>query len=112
MTWMTRSSSLTSTESPRRTQAAKVVDDIPDLPVRNAAIESRHHTRRKPVLDDTEDVGISRTVIPLRVGEIGRLLPVLLLDDRDRDAGFHRALRAVTVTSRAIGGVDSLPGGD
>ena len=73
-------------------ERAKVVDDAPDVLVRNVSIESRHHRRRQSALDDAEDVAIARSVVPLVVGEIRRLLASLLLDDGDRDAGFDALL--------------------
>src|SRR4051794_7951496 len=92
-----------------RAQAAEIVDHVPDLSIRNASIEPRHHTWRKPALDDAKDVGVRRAVVPLIVREIRRLLASLLVDDGDLDAGFDRALRTAAVTARAVDVVDSLP---
>ena len=93
-------------------QRTKVVDDAPDILVRNAAIESGHHAWREAALDDVEYVAVARTVIRLIIGEVRWLLAALLLDDRNRHAGFDRALRPVSVAGGAVGVVGPLPGGD
>src|SRR5688572_23124586 len=66
-----------------RRNGAKVIDDAPDVVVRNPSIESRHHTRWESALDNGEDFGVGGTLVPLIVGEIGRLLASLFLDNRD-----------------------------
>ena len=71
---------------------------MPDVVVRELSAESRHHRRRHAALDDREDVAVRRPVIRRIVGEIRRLLPFLLLDDGNRDAGFDGALRQIPVT--------------
>ena len=45
------------------------------------AVPPGHHRRRHAALDDGEDLAVGRAVVPGRVGEIGRLLAALLLND-------------------------------
>src|ERR1700752_5343558 len=95
-----------------RRERSNVVDDAPDLVVGNAAVPPGHHRWRKAPLDDGVDFAVTRHGVPLVVGQIRRLLSTLFLDDRDADAGFHRALRHVAMTRRAVRVVGLLPGGD
>ena len=95
-----------------RRERAQVVDDAPDLGVREPAVPPRHHRRRHALLDDGVDLAVGRTVVPLVVGQIGRLFSALLLDDRDDDAGFLGALGPVAVAAGAVGVVGALAGGE
>src|SRR3954471_5412841 len=83
-------------------QRSKVVDDAPDLGIRQPAFPSGHHRRRHAFFDNGEDLTVSRTVIPLIVGQIWRLLSTLLSNDRDRDTRLRGALADVAVTGLAI----------
>jgi hypothetical protein len=51
-------------------------------------------------------------VIPLVIGQIGRLLPALLGDDRDDDARLLCALGHVAVPGGAVGVVGPPAGGE
>ena len=62
-----------------RRERAKVVDDAPDLGVRDPAVPPSHHRRRDTLLDDGVDLAVGRTVVPRVVGQIGRLSSTLLL---------------------------------
>ena len=86
----------------------QVVHEAPDLRVRDPPVESRHHRRRHAPLDHAEDLAVGRAVVPGRVGQIGRLLPALLLDDGNHDTGLDRPLCLVAVAARAVEVVGAL----
>ena len=85
-----------------RRERPQVVDDVPDLGVRDPPLPSGHHRRRHALPDGRVDLAVGGAVVELRVGQIGRLLAALLLDDRDDDAGLHRALGPGAVARGAV----------
>ena len=94
-----------------RRQRANVIDDVPGLGIRNATVPSRHHRRRNALLDHGVNFAVSRTVVPLVIGQVGRLFATLLRDDRNDDPGFDRALGHVAVTGRTVRVIGLLSGG-
>ncbi len=66
-----------------------VVDDVPDLVVRELPGEARHHGRGTPRLMTREDVAVRRRRDPHASSvRSGGWLTALFLDDRDRDAAL------------------------
>ena len=95
-----------------RREGAQVVDDVPDLGVGDPPLPPGHHRRRDALPDGRVDLAVGRAVVELGVGQVGRLLAALLLDDRDDDAGLHRAFGSGAVTGGAVLVVRRLARGD
>src|SRR5581483_1356823 len=88
-----------------RSDRADVVDDVPDLVLGQLAAVRFHAGLRRAVVNDLEDLAVGRSVLPVGVGQVGRLRVQLF-------AHASVAFAAVAVAARAVLVEDGLAGGN